>query len=76
MKKLVLLVLITVTGVLFAGAQQTISGKVTDDKSGNPMPGVSISLKNGKAIGTTDAQGNFALNVLVVSIVVTGIEAS
>ncbi|MBS1742795.1 MAG: TonB-dependent receptor [Bacteroidetes bacterium] len=63
MKKLVLLVLITVTGVLFAGAQQTISGKVTDDKSGNPMPGVSISLKNGKAIGTTDAQGNFALNV-------------
>ncbi|WP_161964239.1 SusC/RagA family TonB-linked outer membrane protein [Chitinophaga flava] len=39
-----------------------VSGKITDDK-GFPLPGVSIRIK-GTTIGvTTDAQGNYTLNV-------------
>ncbi|MFT3911142.1 MAG: SusC/RagA family TonB-linked outer membrane protein [Ferruginibacter sp.] len=63
MKKFVLLVMFTVTGFLLASAQKTISGKVTDDKAGTVLTGVSISLKNGKTLGTTDAQGNFSVSV-------------
>ncbi|HLI92266.1 MAG TPA: carboxypeptidase-like regulatory domain-containing protein, partial [Puia sp.] len=41
---------------------KTITGKITDDK-GNPLPGVSVSVK-GSTVGTsTDAGGNFMLNV-------------
>ncbi len=63
MKKLLLLVLITVTSFSIASAQKVVSGKITDDKSGAILPGVTISLKNGKAVGTSDAQGNFAVSV-------------
>lgn len=63
MKKFVLLVIFTVTGFFLATAQKAVSGKVTDEKTGSALAGVTISLKNGKALGTTDAQGNFAISV-------------
>ncbi len=62
MKKILLLVMLTVTGFSFASAQKIVSGKITDEKS-LALPGVTISLKNGKAVGTSDAQGNFAVSV-------------
>ncbi|WP_187774904.1 TonB-dependent receptor [Pedobacter sp. BS3] len=40
----------------------TISGKVTDDK-GEPLVGVSVSVKNGGSTTVTDAGGNFKVNV-------------
>ncbi len=63
MKKILLLLMLTVTGFSIASAQKVVSGKITDDKSGAILPGVTISLKNGQAIGTSDAQGNFAVSV-------------
>ncbi|MEO8769352.1 MAG: SusC/RagA family TonB-linked outer membrane protein [Ferruginibacter sp.] len=63
MKKIVLLVMLTVTGFFLASAQKIISGKVSDEKGGTALPGVTISLKSGKALGTSDAQGNFAISV-------------
>ena len=44
-------------------AQTVISGKVTDSKSGEPIPGANIKVQ-GKAIGTTaDFDGNYTLQV-------------
>ncbi len=43
--------------------QQTISGKVTDGESGDPLPGVNV-LAKGTTIGTvTDIDGNYRLTV-------------
>lgn len=46
----------------FALAQQThtVSGTVKDDK-GQPVPGVSIAIKNGKVAAITDANGRFTM---------------
>ena len=62
LKKLLLL-----AGTLFflittAFAQQTVSGRVTDDK-GNPIEGISVNLK-GTTIGTTtDKNGDYTIKV-------------
>src|SRR3982751_4842948 len=43
-------------------AQRTVSGKVSDDR-GNPLPNVSVQVKN-TAVGTVSNQdGTFSLNV-------------
>lgn len=43
--------------------QQTITGKVTDASSGDPMPGVNIQVK-GTTFGTiSDAAGNYSISV-------------
>jgi len=55
-----LFVCVTATAVF---AQTTISGKVSDATSGDPLIGVNVVVK-GKVIGTvTDGQGNFSLKV-------------
>lgn len=43
-------------------AQQTISGKVTDDK-GNALAGVSVTVKGTSTGTTTDANGNYSIRV-------------
>ncbi len=45
------------------GARQ-VSGKVTDKATGEPLPGVTIALRKGKAAATTDRDGSFSLQVL------------
>jgi TonB-linked SusC/RagA family outer membrane protein len=58
--RLLMLGLFLVTAVMGVNAQQTVSGKVTD-QAGAPLPGVSIVVK-GTTIGTvTDVNGNFSL---------------
>jgi len=43
--------------------QITVTGKVTDSQTGEPMPGVNVVVK-GTTIGTmTDGSGNYSLNV-------------
>jgi TonB-dependent starch-binding outer membrane protein SusC len=42
-------------------AQKVVTGKVTDE-SGNPLQGVSVQVKGGRAITTTDGQGNFSID--------------
>jgi len=50
--------------VLPARAQQrTVSGTVTDAKTGVPLQGVSVSVKNSRIGTTTGADGSFSLNV-------------
>ncbi|MFT4156192.1 SusC/RagA family TonB-linked outer membrane protein [Parafilimonas sp.] len=45
-----------------ARSQKTVTGKITDEK-GSPITGASIVVKGGKTGTTTDASGNFVLNV-------------
>lgn len=57
----ILLLLLTLSGA--ALAQKKISGKVTDGETNAPLPGVSIVVK-GTTVGTTsDANGNYSLNL-------------
>jgi TonB-dependent starch-binding outer membrane protein SusC len=51
--------------IAFAATAQTksISGKVTDQKSGAPLVGVSISVKGTQIGTTTNSDGNFSLAV-------------
>jgi TonB-dependent starch-binding outer membrane protein SusC len=51
-------------------AQVQVSGRVTDSKDGTPMPGVSVSVKNGTTSTITGPAGEFNLNVAQGSILV------
>ncbi|MVT09744.1 SusC/RagA family TonB-linked outer membrane protein [Chitinophaga tropicalis] len=44
-----------------AFAQTRITGKVTDQASGNPLPGVTVAVKNSARGTATDPSGNFSL---------------
>ena len=53
-------------GVLFSSnsfAQGKISGKVTDTKNGETLPGVSISVKGTQKGAITDINGDYSLTV-------------
>ncbi len=62
----VLLFLVAVLATLAGNAQiKTITGKITDAKNGEPLPGATIVVK-GTTIGTTtNFEGNYSLNVPV-----------
>jgi TonB-linked SusC/RagA family outer membrane protein len=61
MKKMTLLITMMLLGI-FVSAQVTITGKVTDASSGEPLPGVSVSVKDFKSAGAlTNEQGVFSL---------------
>lgn len=61
MKKLFILLLLTTVQVVMAQAQK-ISGKVTDSKTGEGLPSVSVMLKGTKTGTTTNAKGEFSLS--------------
>ncbi len=62
MKKLSLVLLLVLTGVLSLVAQRTITGTVTDDV-GEPLIGASVLVK-GTTVGTiTDLDGSYSLEV-------------
>ena len=73
MRKLLLLVLIFMSGMSYAIAQSAVTGTVTDE-NGEGIPGANIVVK-GTSQGTiTDMNGDFALNasssdVLVITFV-------
>jgi TonB-dependent starch-binding outer membrane protein SusC len=73
MKRLLLILLLTLSGGAVLLAQRTLTGKVTDNATGEGLIGVTILVKDGAAGTVTDAEGNFSLNapsnaqVLVVS---------
>ncbi|MBD3626718.1 SusC/RagA family TonB-linked outer membrane protein [Cyclobacterium sp.] len=64
MKNLLLIVCLSMLAVLSGNVlAQTVSGKVTDQTDGLPLPGVSVLIK-GTSTGTaTDVDGNYSLNV-------------
>lgn len=60
MKKLFFIILLLVP-VINTMAQQAISGVITDELSGEPLPGVNVTIK-GTTIGTiTDIDGNYRI---------------
>ncbi len=64
MKRLILISFILVFGVLQAMAQgRTVTGTVTDQQTGQPLPGVAV-LVQGTTVGTTTgADGAYSINV-------------
>src|SRR5258708_19720540 len=56
--------LFTFVALLFCSfvlhAQKTLTGKVTDKRTGTPLPGVTIKLKGGKGT-STDSEGAFKI---------------
>ncbi len=55
-------VLMLLTAVYLNAQERTISGKVTDAKTGNPIGGVSVSLKGGTQATQTNAEGVYNLS--------------
>ena len=56
--------LLLIAGVFSANAQQkTITGKVTNDKDGSPLVGVSVVAKGSKSGTQTGADGTYSLSV-------------
>ncbi len=64
MRKIVCMMFVLLMGVTQLMAQdKTVTGKVTDDKDGSPLSGVSVTVK-GTTIGTvTGADGTYRLSV-------------
>ncbi|WP_439481902.1 SusC/RagA family TonB-linked outer membrane protein [Cyclobacterium plantarum] len=64
MKNLLLIVCLSMLAVLSGNVlAQTVSGTVTDQTDGMPLPGVSVLIK-GTSTGTaTDVDGNYSVNV-------------
>ncbi|MDB5151213.1 MAG: SusC/RagA family TonB-linked outer membrane protein, partial [Mucilaginibacter sp.] len=65
MKKHLLTILLLCTCIAFGFAQnRVITGKVTDQKDGSPLPGVSVTVKGVTGLGTqTDINGGYKLSV-------------
>ncbi len=62
MKRLILLVLLSVLCISQTLAQRTITGKVTDASDGTGLPGVNVVVK-GTTVGTaTDFNGNYTIS--------------
>lgn len=65
MKKNLLTILLLFSCISFVFAQnRVITGKVTDQKDGSPLPGVSVTVKGAAGIGTqTDVSGAYSFSV-------------
>jgi len=65
MKKNLLTILLLFSCISFVFAQnRVITGKVTDQKDGSPLPGVSVTVKGAAGVGTqTDINGGYSLSV-------------
>ena len=61
MRKLLLLVLIFLSGMSYAIAQNAVTGTVTDE-NGDGIPGANIIVKGTRTGSVTDFDGNYSLN--------------
>ncbi|GAB3174004.1 SusC/RagA family TonB-linked outer membrane protein [Telluribacter humicola] len=48
---------------LTAAAQKVVTGRVTDQSNGDPIPGVSVVIKGTNSGTITDAEGNYKVNL-------------
>lgn len=62
-KSLMLLLLLISCSLLAMAQDITVTGKVTDKETGNPVEGVTVKVKNHTASTVTNAQGSFTLRV-------------
>lgn len=65
MRKLLLLIFLLLNATTFVNAQQSrqVSGLVTDNDTGTPIPGVSVTVKGTGQGVQTDGKGNYKLNI-------------
>src|ERR1041385_2290198 len=63
MKKLVLLFSLVISTVFLFAQNKTVSGKITDSKTKEPMVGATVLVKGTKIGTATDASGNFKMEV-------------
>jgi len=62
-RHLLLVVLIIFSSAFLFAQKQTITGKVTDSQTGQPLSGVSVRIKSSKNSGTvTNSEGRFTLS--------------
>ena len=61
MKKFLLLSLFTLTAFILFAQNKTLTGKVTDSKTNEPMVGATVRVKGTQVGSVTDAGGNFKL---------------
>ncbi|MGB8194277.1 MAG: TonB-dependent receptor [Chitinophagaceae bacterium] len=60
--KTILLIIFMLSQFTLLAQKQTVTGKVTDPKTGDPLAGVSVRVKGSKAGTTTNADGIFRLD--------------
>lgn len=66
MKKFLLLFLLLFTVTVAISQTKVVTGKVTDQKDGSALPGVTVAVKGSPTIGVqTDVTGSYRLNVPV-----------
>ena len=62
MRKLILTLLVMCVGVAWTFAQRTVTGNVTDN-NGEPLIGVSVTVKGTASGAITDLDGSFSVDV-------------
>ncbi len=60
-KRLFILLALFISAAAFAGTTGKIAGKVTDKKTGEPLPGVNITVTDTRLGAATDLEGNFII---------------
>lgn len=64
MKRLLLFAIVAALGLHVFAQQRKVTGRVTADEDGSPVPGVTVLVKGTTNIGTiTDTNGDFSLSV-------------
>lgn len=63
MKRILLMSLVLLGLITSAWAQRTVSGKVIDAGSGDPLPGVAVRIENTSTGVVTDMDGNYRIEV-------------
>lgn len=64
MRKLVSMTIVLLLCIIQVFAQEkTVTGKVTDEKDGTPLAGVSVTVKGSNIGTTTGTDGSFSLNI-------------
>lgn len=63
MRKIALMLSLLLCSYHIFGQDRTVTGKVTDDKDGTPLAGVSVTVKGTTVGTTTGADGGFRLSV-------------
>lgn len=59
--RLICLVCVLLTTFQLSAQERKITGKIVDQKTGKPLAGVSVKIKNGTAVTQTDESGNFII---------------
>ncbi|MBL3656878.1 vWA domain-containing protein [Fulvivirga sediminis] len=61
MKNIIVVGLLLISGILYG--QKKVSGTVIDENDGSPLPGVSVTVKNGIHQVITDLEGKYEVDV-------------